>query len=62
MDFDTYVSETNLKFDLIILENVIHFIELDDFIIKSKQILNPDIYLDKNPKAISRMGKSNILC
>ena len=53
MDFDTFVSETNLKFDLIILENVIHFIELDDFIVKSKQILNPDGYiLIKNPKAI----------
>ncbi len=53
MNLDDFVEKTDLKFDLVILENVIHFINFEDFFRDIKKILNPGGYvLIKNGKAI----------
>ncbi len=47
-----FVNNTEIKFDLVLLENTIHFIDLDEFISGIKKILNSNGFvIIKNPKA-----------
>lgn len=53
MSFDSFVVSTDKKFKLIIMENVIHFLDFDNLIKQLKKISYQDIsyVLIKNPKA-----------
>ena len=53
MDFNTFVKFTDKKFNIIFLENVIHFIDFEIFIKKVKKIFNKyesGFILIKNPR------------
>lgn len=53
MSFDSFIDFTDKKFKLILIEDVIHFLDFDNLIKKSKKISNRDIIyiLIKNAKA-----------
>lgn len=52
INLDNFIKNTDLKFDLIILENSIHFIDFDNFFSSVKNILNSTGYIIiKNPLA-----------
>jgi len=63
INLNSFIFETELKFDLIILENVIHFLNLEEFFSNVIKILNNKKYiLIKNPKAKPYGWGAKVFC
>jgi hypothetical protein len=65
INFNDFVNITNKKFKIILLINVIHFMDLDDFISKCKKISPSNLdgfILIQNPKAIPSGWADEKLC